>query len=306
MMVFCFIVLAISLSLIIYSVTIVHRVKNKISEVLDALDDIENGNLNRRILAKNNEIAAPLIYKINSIVISYENKLAAFGQAQRHNRQLMTSLSHDVRTPLTTLIGYLDAVYKGVVSDAERDEYIRIACRKSHDLKDYIDKLFEWFKLNSNEYVMNTDTVEVAELTRNLLIDWIPVLEERQIEYDVSISEQPHFVRIDADGYARVLNNLIQNIVEHSNADNIKFSLCEFENNVKIQLSDNGIGIKPEDLNHIFERMYKCDKECPEKGSGLGLSIAYQLTEKMNGKIIAESKPNEGTLFTLIFPHVSQ
>lgn len=274
--------------------------------MLDVLSDIKNGNGNRRILAKTNEIAAPLAYEINDIVLSYENKLSAFRQTEEANKRLMTSLSHDVRTPLTTLIGYLDAAHKGIVTGRERDDYIEIACRKSHELKDYIDVLFDWFKLNSNEFVIHAETFEAAELTRNLLIDWIPVFEDRQIEYNISIPEQPFYVKLDAGGYMRVLNNLIQNVMMHSRADKIKISMHECDNLVKIQISDNGVGIESEDLKHVFERLYKCDKGRSEKGSGLGLSIAYQITEKMNGKITAESVPGKGTAVTLVFPGTVQ
>lgn len=299
---FCFLFSTIALLMIIYSITTVRNTKNQISEMLDILADIKNGNGNRRILAKTHEIAAPIAYEINDIIVSYENKISNFRQTEEANKQLMTSLSHDVRTPLTTLIGYLDAVHKGVVTGRERDEYIEIARQKSHDLKDYIDVLFDWFKLNSNEFIMNIDTIEAAELTRNILIDWIPIFEDRQMEFDISIPEQPFPARLDPDGYMRILNNLIQNVITHSHADKISISLCEFENQIKIQLSDNGIGIKNEDLKHIFERLYKCDKGRSQKGSGLGLSIAYQLTEKMNGTIKAESEPTKGTSFTLLFP----
>lgn len=299
---FCFLFSTIALLMIIYSITTVRNTKNQISEMLDILADIKNGNGNRRILAKTHEIAAPIAYEINDIIVSYENKISNFRQTEEANKQLMTSLSHDVRTPLTTLIGYLDAVHKGVVTGRERDEYIEIARQKSHDLKDYIDVLFDWFKLNSNEFIMNIDTIEAAELTRNILIDWIPIFEDRQMEFDISIPEQPFPARLDPDGYMCILNNLIQNVITHSHADKISISLCEFENQIKIQLSDNGIGIKNEDLKHIFERLYKCDKGRSQKGSGLGLSIAYQLTEKMNGTIKAESEPTKGTSFTLLFP----
>lgn len=299
---FCFLFSTIALLIIIYSITTVRNTKKQVSEMLDILADIKNGNGSRRILAKTHEIASPIAYEINDIIVSYENKISKFRQTEEATKQLMTSLSHDVRTPLTTLIGYLDAVHKGVVTGRERDEYIEIARQKSHDLKDYIDVLFDWFKLNSNEFIMNIDTIEAAELTRNVLIDWIPVFEDRQIEFDISIPEQPFPARLDPDGYMRILNNLIQNVITHSHADKISVSLCEYENHIKIQLSDNGIGIKNEDLKHIFERLYKCDKGCSQKGSGLGLSIAYQLTEKMNGTIKAESEPTKGTSFTLLFP----
>ena len=280
----------------------IRRVKKQIAEMADALSDVKNGNGNRRILSAANELTAPIAYEINEIVVSYENRLSVVRQAEETNRQLMTSLSHDVRTPLTTLLGYLDAAHKGIVAGKEREDYIETARRKAHELKEYIDVLFDWFKLNSNEFALEPESVEAAELTRNILIDWIPVFEDRQLDYSIDIPEQPVRVRLDTDGYMRILNNIIQNVIAHSHADRIEISLSKQGGNMKLLLADNGVGIEKEDLKHIFERLYKCDKGRSEKGSGLGLSIVHQLAEKMGGSITAESQPGKGTAFTLIFP----
>lgn len=280
----------------------IRRVKKQIAEMADALSDVKNGNGNRRILSAANELTAPIAYEINEIVVSYENRLSVVRQAEETNRQLMTSLSHDVRTPLTTLLGYLDAAHKGIVAGKEREDYIETARRKAHELKEYIDVLFDWFKLNSNEFALEPESVEAAELTRNILIDWIPVFEDRQLDYSIDIPEQPVRVRLDTDGYMRILNNIIQNVIAHSHADRIEISLSKQGGNMKLLLADNGVGIEKEDLKHIFERLYKCDKGRSEKGSGLGLSIVHQLAEKMGGSIAAESQPGKGTAFTLIFP----
>ena len=283
----------------------VRRVKKQISEISDALEDIKNGNGNRRILAETHELVAPLAYAINDIILSYEKRLSAYHQTDETNRQLMTSLSHDVRTPLTTLIGYLDVAHKGIVDGKERDDYIETARRKAHDLKEYIDVLFDWFRLGSNEFSMNIAEIDLTELTRNILIDWIPIFEDTQVDFTIDIPEQPFRVQIDPDGYMRILNNLIQNVISHSHADKIEVALSEQNRNIKILLSDNGIGIGKEDLKHIFDRLYKCDKGRSEKGSGLGLSIVHELVDKLNGTITADSTPGKGTIFTLFFPLIN-
>lgn len=283
---------------------VIRRVKAQINGMLDALEDIKAGNSNRRILSATDEFTASIAYEVNDIVSSYEKELSSFRQAEEVNKQLMTSLSHDVRTPLTTLIGYLDAAHKGIVTGKDKDEYVEIARRKAHDLKEYIDVLFDWFKLNSDEFVLLIDPVEAVELTRNILIDWIPIFEDKQIDYSIDIPEQPFRVRLDPDAYMRVLNNLIQNVIVHSHADKINISLSNQDGNMKIVVADNGVGIEKDDLKHIFERLYKCDKDRSEKGSGLGLSIVHQLVEKMNGTITAESTPGNGTMFALYFPLV--
>lgn len=288
------------------SVFVIRRVRRQIAEMTEALEDVKNGNGNRRILSETHELTAPLAYVINDIILSYENRLSAYHRTEETNRQLMTSLSHDVRTPLTTLIGYLDAAHKGIVAGKEREEYIKTARRKAYDLKEYIDVLFDWFRLGSDEFTMNIITVDLTELTRNLFIDWIPVFEDAQMEFAADIPERRFRVKLDPDGYRRILNNLVQNVISHSHGSRIEIALLEQGGTIKIRLADNGVGIDREDLKHIFERLYKCDKGRSEKGSGLGLSIVHQLVIKMNGTISAESVPGSGTVFTLSFPLVQE
>ena len=297
-----FLSIVIAVLAVLISIFLIQHVKKQIAEMTDALIDVKNGNGNRRILSATNELVAPIAYEINESVVAYENRLSIVRQTEETNRQLMTSLSHDVRTPLTTLIGYLDAAHKGLVTGKDRDDYIETARRKAHDLKEYIDVLFDWFKLNSDEFALEIQSVEAAELTRNILIDWIPIFEDKQVDYDIDIPEQPVRVRLDMDSYMRIINNLIQNVIAHSHADKVEISLSKKKNNMRLLLADNGVGIEKEDLKHIFERLYKCDKGRSEKGSGLGLSIVHQLVEKMGGNITVESLPGKGTEFTLLFP----
>ena len=147
-------VLSIAAAVIAISIScfVIWKTQKQIALISEALADIKAGDGNRRILAGEHEL--------NEVVISYENKLALLRRADEANKQLMTSLSHDVRTPLTTLIGYLDAVHKGIVTGADRNSYIESARRKAYDLKEYVDILFDWFKLNSNEFAMDAHTCE--------------------------------------------------------------------------------------------------------------------------------------------------
>lgn len=301
---FAGIFLAVALAAVLAAAAMIRRAKKQIAEMAEVLKDIKNGNGNRRILAETHELAAPIAYEINGIVRSYEDRISAYRQTEETNKQLMTSLSHDVRTPLTTLIGYLDAVHKGIVTGRERDEYVEIAWQKAHDLKEYIDVLFDWFKLGSDEFSMNMVTVDLTELTRDILIDWVPIFEDKELEYGVEIPEMAFMVRVDSDGYMRVMNNLIQNVIAHSRAKRIEVSLSRQGREVVLCVRDNGVGIDKGDLKYIFERLYKCDRGRSQKGSGLGLAIVRQLVEKMEGRVFVESEVGEGTVFSVAFPLV--
>lgn len=279
-----------------------HRTRQKLAEIERAVADIRSGNGCRRILARPGEPAAALVYEINDIVQNYEGRLAALQTAQEANRQLMTSLSHDVRTPLTTLIGSLDAAHRGLLTGQAREESLDAARRKAHELKDYVDALFDWFKLNSGEFSLQPRPVEAVELTRNFLADWVPLWEEQGMNYRLQIPEGPFRAALDPDAYRRILNNLLQNALTHSRAQCTSVTLTARDGALEVQVADDGVGIPAEALPHIFERLYKGDASRGSRGSGLGLSIARQLALCMGGSLTAASTPGKGAVFTLQFP----
>ena len=137
------------------------------------------------------------------------------------------------------------------------------------------------------------------------MIDWIPIFEDKRIDYLIDIPERPFKANLDTDGYTRILNNLIQNVITHSHASKIEITLSEKNKNMQIVLADNGIGIKKEDLKHIFERPYKYDNARSGNSSGLGLSIVHQLVKNMNGDITVKSTKENGTAFIILFPFIN-
>lgn len=279
----------------------IYHIRKKVSELTENLSNVEINHINQKTLIKETDLLAPLVYQVNQIVYDYEEKLRDLQAADETNKQLMTSLSHDVRTPLTTLIGYLDAAHNGLVAGAEREEYIETARKRAYDLKEFVDVLFDWFRLNSNEFTLAIEPVEITELTRCILKDWIPVFREKSLDYDIEIPEKRLIVKLDLDGYSRIINNLIQNVLSHSHAEIISIAMQSTDKFVEIRVQDNGVGIAKEDLHHIFDRLYKCDKSRSEKGSGLGLAIVSQIVERMDGTITVESKINEFTTFVIKF-----
>lgn len=281
-----------------------YQAHKSVRDMNEALEDIRNGNLNRRILAAPDNILAPFFYKINDIMEGYRDTIAELNERDQANRQMMTSLSHDVRTPLTTLIGYLDAVHSHLVEGGEREAYIETAREKAHSLQMYVDDLFEWFKLNSNERVLEIAPVNVTEMTQTVLSDWLPVFEQNKIDYAFFIPEKCITVSLDTAAYRRILNNLIQNVVSHSSASAISVGVEEKKDCVEIWVKDNGRGIPARELDHIFDRLYKGDPARMGKGSGLGLSIVEQLVRLQNGGIRVTSEVGKGTSFLLDFKPV--
>ena len=314
--------LAISLLLNIVLCSKVISINKKISESIEVLYDIKKGNGNRKTLSKDEDNFSEIIYKINEIVYIYEEKLAEFRKKENANNQLLTSLSHDIRTPLTSIIGYTDAIKKELLKDGLNykydlqnviennntlennnviENYIDIVREKSYSLKEYLDNVFDWFKLNSNEFYLDLKDTEITELSRNIIKSWIVIFEEKDIDFDIEIEEKEIICNLDQNAYARVINNIIQNAVEHSKTKKIQISIKEEFRKIFITIKDFGVGIEPDDLEHIFDRLYKCDKARNKVGSGLGLYITKELVEKMNGCINVKSEVGEGTEFEIIF-----
>lgn len=277
------------------------KVKRQIKNMDSILKDMLSGEVGHKILASNDEITSDIAYKINAIVYQLEKEISDLKIDSEANKELMTSLSHDLRTPLTTLIGYLDAIDKGVVNGIEREEYFQIARSKAYDLKEYIDILFEWFKLQSSEIDLLIEKIEINELTRRILRDWIPILEENDIDFEIDMPERPIFIKIDRDKYERIINNLLQNVISHSKSSKLYISISNNDRRVFISIKDNGIGISDTNLPYIFDRLYKCDAGRSRKGSGLGLAIVKQMIEVMQGEITVESKEGEFTNFIIQF-----
>lgn len=291
-----------ALLMIGYLLARLHRVRGQLSLIKDALTDIKAGNMNRRVLARESDMTKQICYDINEIAMSSQSRLIQQKQSEQAYKRLMTSLSHDVKTPLASLVGYLEAVESKMVTGAEEEEYIRVATEKAHHLKAFVTALFEWVKLDAGEQIIHFELCDLNELSRNIMADWVPLLESHGFAYEIEIPEREYMTRVDPTAYTRILNNLLQNILTHSAASQVSLTVTETEQQANIVVADNGKGISASDLPHIFERMYQCDHSRAAKGNGLGLSIAKELVSVHKGTITAASVAEAGVTFTISLP----
>lgn len=295
-------VFLILLLVIVYLALKLHHVREQLVLIKDALADIKMGNLNRRVLVHESDMTKQICYDINEIAIENQARFIQQKQAEQSYKRLMTSLSHDVKTPLASVVGYLEAIESGLVVGEEKEEYIRVVSDKAQRLKDFVISLFEWVKLDAGEQVFHFEIVDLNELSRSIIADWVSALETNHLEYEIEIPEIDYSIRIDPNAYTRILNNLLQNVIVHSEATQVKFVIEEDTQRAVIILADNGLGISSEELPHVFERMYQCDHSRSAKGNGLGLSIAKELVSAHKGTIKAASTYGLGTTFTIALP----
>ncbi len=184
---FLLIMFCIALLVILFLFTKLRRVRGQLSIIEEALEDIKSGNLNRRMLTKKNDMTRKICYGINEIAMNSQTQLIKQKQSEQAYKRLMTSISHDVKTPLASLVGYLEAIECKIVAGEEKDEYVHVAFEKAHYLKHFVENLFEWVKLDSGEQIFRFELLDLNEVSRNIIADWISVLENSNFEYDLVI-----------------------------------------------------------------------------------------------------------------------
>lgn len=239
-----------------------------------------------------------------------ESKLV-LERMEQSRRQLVSNISHDLKTPITLLQGYLEAIRDGLIQDPHKlDSTIRLMLTKVEGLNGLIQDLFELSLLEARRVPMSFETVRLSDWLNRLVQEYQPELREKGIEFAGAGRGEAFakgYARIDEHRMDRVLANLIYNAVKHTpKGGRITLSMTadEERRTVQVQVADTGSGIHPSDLPHIFERFYKNDKtrHSSSGGSGLGLSIAKEIVEMHGGRLSAENAEEGGSVFTVVLP----
>ncbi|MCI9440295.1 MAG: HAMP domain-containing histidine kinase [Ruminococcus sp.] len=273
----------------------------RIKKINETLEEIMDGNLDRRIVIDPRSPFSDLCYKINQIMMDNKERRIQAERLERRNNELMTSLSHDIRTPLTSIIGNLDAIHYQYMNEEASVDSVESAREKAYVLKCYLDDLFQWFKLNSREERVELKPVDLVEETRIIFANWISAFEEKGILYDFVSDQEEIYADIDKIFYERAIHNLLKNVLEHSEAAQVCIELKQMDGKVIIQVCDNGRGIPKEEIPFVFDRLYKGDSARNSRGNGFGLAITKELIQLQKGEIFVKTIRGQGTKFFIVF-----
>ena len=222
--------------------------------------------------------------------------------------ELIVYLAHDIKTPLTSMIGYLSLLSEiKDMPQEQRNRYIDIALDKSYRLEDLINELFDVARFNSEKIVLEKEEINLNLMLEQIADDFYPTLKEMNKKINFT-SDEKTILYADPDKLSRVFNNLIKNAVNYSKENtDIDISIINKENQVTVNITNKGKQIPKEKLDKIFEKFYRLDSSRTSKtgGSGLGLAIAKEIVELHGGKIYAESDMKE-TTFSVILPITEQ
>lgn len=217
-------------------------------------------------------------------------------------RELVANVSHDLRTPLASLHGYLEtlAIKKGALSEEERQRYLEVALRNSERLRSLVAELFELAKLDAKEIQPELEEFSLPELVQDVVQEFQLRAQEKGVALSADLSERLPFVRADIRLIERVLENLIENALRHTPSGGaVEIALRQEDGRVRVEIRDSGVGIPAEQLPHIFDRFHRVPGDDDDiVGGGLGLAISKRILELHQSMIEARSQLNEGTTFT--------
>ena len=266
-------------------------------EFLSALDE------------KGNDEFTELAQSINIMNKRIQDKFIKEKEIEDSKYELVTSVSHDLKTPLTSIIGYLELLNDNRYGDDKtRDEYISIVYNKSLRLKDLVNELFEYTKLTGSDVRFEVERFNISSLINQIVGESIINFNEKNIDVILENPYKELYSNVDPKLISRVFENIIKNAEKYSNSDStFKIIVESSENNIYIFFINKCKGIEEKDINKVFEKFYRLDaaRSNEKDGSGLGLSIAKTIIELHNGELNAE-KQGDNIIFKIRLDNISK
>lgn len=280
------------LGIIIFLITFVLLVNRKVSYIKFLTKEvkvIKNEGFGKTIEVKGGDELADLCESINNMSVELGKKIENEKEIEKNKNELITNISHDLKTPLTSIVGYLELLNNDKIDEEAKKEYSKIAYNKSLRLKELVNELFEYTKLASNDVMLEKNKINIGMLLNQAIGENLINFIERDIEVVLDNPYGEVYCNIDAIKILRVFENLLKNVEKYADS-NSKFlvSLRVVDKKVLISFTNKCESIKNEDVERLFERFYREDKARSKEGSGLGLAIVKRIIELHNGTITAE------------------
>lgn len=281
---------------IVSFVVITNRTMKYLDEIAYGLKIIASGNLDYRIKEKGDDEIRNIASNINNMAKEIGEKIQAEREAEKAKTDLITNVSHDLRTPLTSVMGYLGLVIDNRYKNKEEmHEYLNIAFSKAERLKLLIEDLFEYTKLNNNGISLSKSDVNLSEFLSQLLEEFFPILDENNLTVYKKFENEKLIVSIDTLKMLRVFENILTNAIKYSyKPGEIIVALYEDNDYAVIVFRNKGDNIPKEKADKLFDRFYRTDesRNSSTGGSGLGLAISKNIVELHGGAIWAQSIGN--------------
>jgi signal transduction histidine kinase len=278
--------------------------RTKLQIISTKLEEITRTDSDERIhIFTDQKELMELSAQINALLEKHQKIKVDYRRSLMASKKMLSNISHDIKTPMTVLLGYLELMRLQGASD----EMLQKAELKANQVMELIDQFFTLSKLESNDTDIELSKVNLSEICRESILDFYEILTNDHFQVEIKVPEMPVYVMGNTEALQRIFSNLISNAIRYG-ADGAYLGLFLIieEEKVIVKVVDHGKGIEKAFADSVFERLFTMEDSRSRKvqGNGLGLTIAKNLTEKLQGSLTLESTPGVITTFTLQFPKI--
>ena len=290
---------------IIYFLMFIKRIVKDMTYISDRIIDIADGKSDEKIIIERQDEIGEIAGRINEMTEQINQLIKSERDALQGNKDLIACVAHDLRTPITSVKGYLDLALDTKHYDLEqRQKYVRIAQTKANRLEYLIHDLFNYTKLTSGEITLHRSKIDLVQLVEQMVEEFYPLFQEEELEcttkYNISYLE----MNMDGELIARAVQNLLSNAIKYGkDGKHVYVELECLEQEVQIRVTNYGLVIPEESIKHLFDKFYRVERSRNVKtgGTGLGLNIAQEIVHLHGGRIQVTSGAS-GTCFTIALP----
>ncbi|RIW20630.1 sensor histidine kinase, partial [Bacillus velezensis] len=257
----------------------------------------------RLLLNTEDKYIKSLLIQINRLLDHNQKIKGNCNSIELSMRKMLSNISHDLKTPLTVILGYIEMINNDKSLTSEKVmSLLKTVNLKTVEVLALINRFFELVKLESGDKKLNSSRIDICEVSRKIILDYYEILISKEFEVVIDIPDDSIFVSGDEEAIERVLNNLITNAIQYgSDGKMVGLKIRITDNDVFVEISDKGKGINEMHKDRVFERMYTLEdsRNTNYQGSGLGLTITKRLVEQMEGSISLNSVPFKETTFSV-------
>jgi signal transduction histidine kinase len=279
----------------------------RLRHLSSAVKAFEAGKYDFRVAIRGSDELGALARAFNEMATSIEAGIENLHQAEHQRSDLITNISHDLRSPLTSIRGHLETMLlKDMkMTDKEGREFLEISLKNVSSFQKLVEELFELAKLETHQIKLRNEAFQIAELVQDVALKIKPSADFSLVTITIDQPEKLSPINGDIGMIERVLTNLLENAIAHTpEKGQVNISIVQKDEELLLTVSDTGSGIAQEDLPHIFERFYRADKSRDRRtpGTGLGLAITKEIVGLHSGRIEADSPEGKGAVFRIFLP----
>ena len=278
----------------------------KLRAISDKLKEIIEKDSDEQITVfTENKDLMELAAQINALLEKYLKIKADYRRAEITSKKMLSNISHDIKTPMTVILGYLEIMQ---LSETLSDEMLKKVERKAQSVMELINQFFTLSKIESGDMDIELSRVDICEICRESVLDFYELLSNKKFYVKVDMPETPIYIQGNKEALQRILFNLISNVIRYgADGKYLGISLRDDDRNVYVDVTDKGKGIDKAFADSIFDRLFTMEDSRNRniQGNGLGLTIAQNLAQRLGGTITLESIPHEKTTFTVRLKKIS-